>query len=493
MPQPRPYQLTKSRLLSFRQCPKKLHLETYRRELATTDAALQRIFDQGHEVGQKARELYGPGPVMDIKGEGGALAVVAETRRLLTSSYRGPVYEAGFLHEGVLVLADVVIVSDAGLRAIEVKSSTSVKDINLFDCAVQSWVMAGAGFPATNIFLAHINSGFVYAGDDDYRGLFTEVAVDEEVRGLAGLVPSIVASAKGVLANPEPVLKMGPHCYAPYACSFESHCEGTPAEYPIHTLPRIGKRRWALEAEGFRDIRDIPAERLSNPNQLRVWHAVRNGKAELNPEARKLLSRLEYPRYYLDFETIGFAVPIWADTRPYEQLPFQWSCKIERAPSQFESADFLDLSGQPPMRACAEKLLATLGSSGAIITYSAFEARVIGDLAKRFPDLAPGLKALLPRLTDLLPITRDHYYHPRMAGSWSIKSVLPTIAPDLDYALLDGVQDGGGAQAAYLEAVGTSDPGRKEQLKDQLLRYCGQDVEAMVRVAKHFCEQYNDS
>ena len=138
------------------------------------------------------------------------------------------------------------------------------------------------------------------------------------------------------------------------------------------------------------------------------------------------------------------------------------------------------------MRAGAEQLLTTLGTKGPIIVYSSFESQVIGGLAKRFSDLSADLKALLPRLIDLLPVTRDHYYDPRMAGSWSIKNVLPTIAPDLDYALLDGVKDGGEAQMAYLEAVRTSEPGRKEQLKDQLLRYCGQDVEAMVRVAKHF-------
>jgi len=119
--------------------------------------------------------------------------------------------------------------------------------------------------------------------------------------------------------------------------------------------------------------------------------------------------------------------------------------------------------------------------------YSSFESTRIRDLAKRFPKMATSLLAINDRLVDLLPIAQEHYYHPDQQGSWSIKSVLPTIAPDLLYDELDGVQDGGMAVLAYREAIDTkTTAGRKNEIKRQLLDYCGLDTYAMVRLWKFF-------
>ncbi len=180
-----------------------------------------------------------------------------------------------------------------------------------------------------------------------------------------------------------------------------------------------------------------------------------------------------------------FAVPIWAGTRPWEQLPFQWSCHIERAPGELEHREFLDTSGDAPMRACAETLLKTLGTQGPVFVYSGFERRILGELADRFPDLAAGLHAVSGRLVDLLPVTREAWYHPAMKGSWSIKDVLPTVAPDLDYADLGEVADGTAAQNAFAEAIhpGTP-PERADEIAASLLSYCSYDTLALVRLGR---------
>jgi len=191
------------------------------------------------------------------------------------------------------------------------------------------------------------------------------------------------------------------------------------------------------------------------------------------------------PRFFLDFETISFGVPVWAGTRPYRQLPFQWSLHVECEGGGLEHREFLDTSGEPPMRACAESLLEALGDAGPILVYTGFERARIDELAARFPDLAPALRAAAARLVDLHPIVREHYYHPAMMGSWSLKAVLPTIAPDLDYAQLDEVRDGEMAQTAYLEAISPQTaPERRAALRESLLRYCEVDTLAMVRLAR---------
>jgi hypothetical protein len=196
---------------------------------------------------------------------------------------------------------------------------------------------------------------------------------------------------------------------------------------------------------------------------------------------------LSLPRYYLDFETIGPAVPIFAGTRPFEALPFQWSCHIEKGSGAIEHAEFLELDGEPPMRRLAESLLATLGTRGPILVYTPYERRVLNELAARYADLAAGLSALAERIVDLHPIARRHYYHPAMHGSWSIKAVLPTVAPDLSYDTLGAVRDGLAAQAAYFEAIDAKTPaGRREALRRALLDYCRRDTLALVRLVEFF-------
>jgi hypothetical protein len=201
-----------------------------------------------------------------------------------------------------------------------------------------------------------------------------------------------------------------------------------------------------------------------------------------------LVRALPYPRYFFDFEGIDFPVPRWAGVRPYEQVPFQWSCHIERRPGEFTHLEFLDFSGNDPTIPCIEKMqeAIALDDGGPIIVYhKTYEKTVMENMAIRHPEHAATLQNYIGRLIDLLPIVKDHFYHPDMRGSFSIKKVLPVIAPDLGYDALDEVQEGVGAQVAYLYATldPMTTPMRKADLQAKLLKYCGQDTWAMVEVA----------
>jgi hypothetical protein len=255
-------------------------------------------------------------------------------------------------------------------------------------------------------------------------------------------------------------------------------------EYPVEILPYGKAIASELRGDGYKDLREVPTDRLSNPKHLKVHAATLSGNAILDQEAIPQIQALQYPRYYLDFETIGFAVPIWTGTRPYMQLPFQWSCHIEQADGSIAHQEFLDLSGNDPREAFAKTLIKAVSTHGPVIVYNAgFEGARIKELAAAFPQLSSELLAIPERFFDLLPLARNHYYHPDMKGSWSIKDVLPTIAPELDYANLE-VGDGGMAQDAYREAI---DPGtpkdRKSHIREAMLRYCKQDTFAMVKIA----------
>ena len=168
--------LSKSRILSALQCPRKAHLEAHRPELAQYSAQTLAAFETGHEVGDLAVMLYGGDSGVYIEYSGGGFArQLAQTAELMTSMFRTPIFEATLEHDGVLVREDVLLPLDGdNWRVVEVKSSTSVKDYYVHDCVVQYWVHRGAGYPLDSIALAHVDRGFVYRGGGDYGGLLVE-------------------------------------------------------------------------------------------------------------------------------------------------------------------------------------------------------------------------------------------------------------------------------------------------------------------------------
>ena len=481
--------LSKSKIAAGLQCERRLWLETHRRDAIEVTAEAQAAFDTGNEIGEIARQLFGPGVLV---GHQAALDhAVAESRELIATRPRLTLFEAAFRHSDVLVRADVLKPVRGGYDLIEVKSSTEVKDQYLNDCAIQAWVISRAGVPLRRVHVAHVNNQFVYRGDGSYVGLLVTQDVTDAVRKRMTQVSGWVRRLKQVLIGKEPGMKTGPHCDVPYACPCFEYCraqEPAGPRYPVDILPHAGKLLLALREEGYVDLCKVPAERLQNPRHLRVHAASISGKAFLDAQAAKEMRKISHPRYYLDFETVNFAVPRWAETRPYQQLPFQWSCHIQKADGSLEARMFLDLSGQPPMRAFAESLLNAIGRRGPILVYNApFEKARISELATMFPDIAARLESLLSRVVDLLPITREHYYHPDMMGSWSIKKVVPTIAPDLDYGNLENVASSGDAPLAYCEAIHPeTTAARRAELDAALRRYCANDTLAMVRLVQTF-------
>ncbi len=480
-----PHGLSKSRLLAFRQCPKRLWLHVHRRELEEISEPAAFAFGHGHTVGAVARALQPDGMLIETDNLAEALAT---TRRVMAEQPGRPIFEATFEHAGVLVRADVMTPEPGGYRMTEVKASTRVKDYHLIDCAIQTWVCQQAGIPITRTELAHVDTRFVYPGGGDYRGLFNPVDVGELIGALLPEVPTWVAAARATLTGEEPVIEPAAHCHVPFDCPFLAYCnrDQTPDEspaYPVGSLPHGGRLAAALLSEGYADLRQVPPDRLSKPRHRRMQRVAMTERAELDPVAGETLRHLPYPRYYLDFESIQFAAPIWAGTRPYQQLVFQWSCHIEREPGKLEHAEYLGESGQDPRRAFAERLIATLGEHGPVFVYNqSFEGGCLRQLAAAYADLAKPLQALCERLADLLPLARKHYYHPAMQGSWSIKAVLPTVAPDLAYETL-AVQHGGMAQQACLELIEPGiTPQRREELRQGLLAYCGLDTLALVRL-----------
>ena len=484
----KPY-LSKSRLISAWQCAKKLHLEKHHPEHAEVSARTESLFATGNQVGEIAQQFYGTDTSVEIAFN--FKTMVAETKRLFESGADFPVFEATFRHENVLIRADVMIPEgegeNQGWHLIEVKASTSVKDYHVLDCAIQDWVLRNSGINVLSVTLAHINNQFVYVGDGNYAGLLLENDLTEKCRNLERDVLELVAEARDAVTGPMPLINVGAQCTKPYDCQFQAYCWPNDTEYPILGLGGSRAKLGDFVALGAHDIRDVPIDQITAETQQRIRRVTKSGEPELLPGAKEEIDALAYPRHYLDFETIGPAVPIWAGTRPYAAVPIQWSCHSEEEDGSLRHEAFLDLSGEPPTRPLAEKMIACLGDSGPVLMYTSYEKGVIEGLTRLFPDLTEPLLAIVSRLVDLHPIVKRHYYHPKMLGSWSIKAVLPCIAPHMNYSELEGINEGMGASDGYLEAIAAeAAPTRKAELEKQLLRYCKFDTEAMVEIVRFF-------
>lgn len=487
--------LSKSKLVTYRLCQKRLWLEEHSDQAdasAPSPAALRRMA-VGNQIGSLAQRLYDPlgkGVEIDRRKEGVEKAI-GRSSALLTASQ--PIFEAGFTTEGAYAFADLMLpVRKAGKRAwrmIEVKSGTKVENHHRDDAAIQAYIAGNARIPLASVAIAHIDSTWVYPGSEDYRGLLKEEDLTVEVLGRKAEVKSWIADAHKVLRKrTEPAVCTGKHCTDPWECGYLDYCQSQEpqARYPVGWLPnlRTNAVREHIQTNEVIDMRKVP-DTFLNELQRRVKAHTLSGKSYFDAAgAAAALRKHKLPAYFLDFETIMLAIPIWKGTKPYEQIPFQFSVRRLSGTGELETDGFLDLSGDDPSKTCAEALIRTCGQRGPVFAYHAsFEKARIKELAGRLPKFKRPLLALAERIVDLEPITRDHYYHPSQHGSWSIKQVLPAMVPELRYDQLDGVQDGGMAMEAYLTAI---DPktshAEKAKIERQLREYCALDTYAMVRM-----------
>lgn len=498
--------LTKSDLLSWRQCPRKLWLE--RNSLpAEENTSLDRRVRDGVRVGEEARKQLGRNLTW-VTGIQDRAEASQEAYRVLEEAPDRAGVEVPVVRDDLYVRLDALVPRAGGWVLRETKASgfplksdkvtpDKPKAHYLDDVAIQAWALDGSPLRCQAAELNLLDNTWRYPGGGDCTGLFRQMDVTSEIAERRALVPSWVAAAKAIVEGGKPEATTGSHCSTPYDCRFREICkadEPPETQHPLTLLPGSGGKSLArkLAQAGYNSLLEVPAERFDGsaaPLYLRVQRAHREGTYVLEAAAKDAMAAYGYPRYFLDFEGIDFPVPQWQGVRPYEQVPFQFSCHIEREPGVFEHAEHLNVSGEDPSTGFLASLAQSVGSAGAgpIFVWGAtYEKTALKYLATRHPEQAPLVEALIGRMVDLIPLVQTYYYHPIMRGSYSIKAVLPTIAPELGYTELDEVQEGTGAQVAYMRLLfdDLADE-RKRELEGRLRVYCRQDTWAMVEVA-HF-------
>lgn len=475
--------LSKSTYVQGLQCQKLLWFRyNAKDQLEPPGAQAQAIFDQGHEVGDWAKRRF-PDGLEIARGNADFDEVCAETRRQLP--LRRPLFEPAFRAAGGYARIDILnpVEGDAW-DIIEVKSSTSVKDVYLQDVAFQAHVGTAAGLTIRRCYVLHINSGYVRQGDVDPQRLFTQVDVTRQVAALsADIEERMTGFGRVIGAATHPVVNIGPQCNSPYECPLTHRCWSFLPEHNVTTLYRGTKKAFKLLDEGVTAITAIPATaKLSKVQQIQR-EAILANQAHADPaQLRAFLGRLEYPLHYLDFETMGSAVPLFDGSRPFEQIPFQFSLHVVRHPgAEPEHYSFLAEGREDPRSRFMNVLVERLGATGSIVAYNAgFERGVLAGCAQVLPQHAAWVRSLPSRIVDLLePFRKFHCYHPAQHGSASIKAVLPAFTGK-DYSAL-AIGEGGTASLEFVR-VTFSDVTAEERarVRQHLEEYCQLDTLAMV-------------
>jgi len=455
---------------------------------AEPDAANEAVIEQGREVGLLARQMF-PGGV-EVRSEGGLDQAIRATREIIGNRDVPAIFEGTFEHNGVLVRVDVLHRrKDGRWRLIEIKSTADVRDHHLDDVAIQHRVVTRTGVDLAASCLAHVNREYVYEGGAiNVHRFFRIRNLTRQVERLQAELTVQLRSEFRVLAMTEaPNIPAGRQCSDPFTCEFFDHCNPPIPDDHILRLPRIHASTVAkLVALGVQSIRDIPENYPLTDRLRRACASVQMGKPWYGPEIGEELRKLKYPLYFADFETLYPAIPRFAGMRPYDQIPFQWSVHVQRQPGAApEHIEFLATDTSDPRPAFISALCNTLGDRGSIVVYhQQFESQRLSDLASWLPEFSARITKIQHRLWDLLPIVRNHVYHPAFGGSYSLKSVLPALVPEMTYEGME-VADGQAAGLAWESLIGgVCGEAERQRKRKALLDYCGQDTLGMVRLVE---------
>ena len=478
-----PY-ISKSKFLQGLQCPKLIWSAFNAKHLLpVADANTQAVFDQGHEVGTLAKRIF-PNGIEILSDPTDFEGAIQLTKKHLPS--RRPIFEATLSSNGGLARVDILNpVGKDEWDIVEVKSTTSLKDVHIPDLAFQTWVFTEAGIKIRRCFLCHINNQFVRHGEIDPKELFTLCDVTAEVSAYSSEIEERISEmGKTIRASKCPEIQIGKHCDSPYTCPLYEHCWSFLPAHSVFDLYHDQKgRRWDLLKRNILRLSEIPTDYPLSPKQVIQRKVAQSGTPHVeHTKIQTFLKNLEYPLHFLDFETFSTAIPMFDGTRPYEQIPFQFSLHIiPKAGTKPEHRKFLADGRNDPRADFMRQLKSSIEPSGSIVVFNApFEKSRMKECAELLPEYKSWVSAVNGRIVDLLnPFKAFSFYHPNQCGSASMKLVLPALTGK-DYSRLE-IQEGGAASREFVRVTfGDVTESERKRVRKALDEYCGQDTEGMV-------------
>ena len=481
--------LTKSGFLKYLQCPKALWLYKNRKDLLPeVDENKQAIFDAGYEVESYAYELF-PGGVHAYKDGDSFWEPIERTKKLIKENK--VIFQPSFLADNLFCRSDIIKYDTENdcWDIIEVKSSTQPHDIHYKDLSFQKICLESSGIKVGRVFLKFINNQYVKRGEIEPEKLFLKQDITAEVEGIEEDTRIEIKDALKVVAlSEEPKVKILRQCHSPYGCDFIDYCfKDTPEDSIYSIAGALGSKKLdKLLDEGILEVPDIPPEMLTTKKLERHHYVTKNNTVHIEKESiRREIQKIEYPIYYLDYETYSSAIPIFDGYRPYQRIVFQYSLHIQREPEgELEHYYFLTKDFKDPTQELSASLKKVVGSKGSFVSWNkSFEEGCNTEMGQRCSEFKNFYKDINDRMFDLMEIFKQGYYvHKKFHGSASLKKVLPVMAPELSYGDLN-IQEGMAASNIWGKTIRSDiEQQEKEKVFNSLLDYCELDTLAMVRI-----------
>ena len=460
-----------------------------------------RIF-QGNQVGMLARTHFPTGQLIS----GSTIqSAIASTRQLINTHENIILFEGAFEHDGFVARADILVKTGQDYQLIEVKSSTPKKlhiaegKPYLDDIAYTFWILSSTGINITSAQLWFLNKS--YRMGEPPLNLFKKEDCTEDAGKQAQAYASLGTGKKSIITAPQK-----PNCLLKAACKGCEHAHSCFKNFDQHTIfqiPKMSKKKMQdLIDQGITTAGAIPPGEITAAG-LNAYTCLVNGQDLCQKQSIKdAVAQWEYPIGYFDFETINPALPLISDCEPYAQIPFQYSLHIAQTAQQskkaFQHKEFLANPAhlQAEVLKLAQQMAADLKECKTIVAYHmSFEQARTKWLAewvnkKGVPQLADQLLAIRDRFVDLEPLIKDHFYDLSFQGSYSIKKVLPVVAPGLSYQGMN-VANGADAAGVFLNMVLNRvqtlvNQGYTVPSRANLLEYCKKDTWAMVEIVDYF-------
>lgn len=486
--------LSKTDYLLYRECKKNAWMKIHRPEVYYQNelsAFEKMIIQTGNEVELVSRGLFPSGLLIEgrnHKAQEQTLDSIKKKQAVL--------FQALFEFDGFLAAIDILEFNPDSNAYIlyEVKSTNEIDEkTHYYDLAFQVNLLRKCGITIEKINLLHLNKEYIRNGELNTVTLFRIDDVTEKIESIYEEVAIEMETAKEYLSQDS--LPAG-YCLCIYKgrsnhCTCFSIINSDIPEYSIHDIARIGlsKKKLAdLVDSNIFHIHEVPVHiKLSDIQQNQI-DAHRLDKIILNKETIKNeLQSLEFPLYFLDYETLPCAIPRYDGFSPYQHIPFQYSLYVVESPdSNPRLIDFLYAEFGDPSTHFVKSLKEHIGDTGSVIVWNkSFECGRNNEIAVRIPEMKEYIESLNGRVYDLMDIFKKQYYvHKGFRGSTSIKKILPVLVPSLTYKELD-IQDGGSA-AEMWNRLCTEDL-RKEE-RDTIIKnlkiYCGMDAYAMYAIWK---------
>ena len=489
--------LTKSRYCSGLQCKKILWLNKFKPEIIKAESDESRL-KTGREVGELAKGLFGD--YIDIPYDEGINLRIDATKKALEDA-PNVIAEASFLHENNFCSVDILKNDSDGVEIYEVKSSTKIKDIYLDDVSYQYFVLANLGLDVKKASIVYINNEYVRGNELDINRLFNIEEVTDIVRQKQDEIKSDIGLIDDFMqvhgSENEPDTDIGPYCFDPYGCAFWNYCtRDLPSPNVFDVAGMWKSQKFEKYYEGIISFEDLENEDLNRKYLEQIDFELNNRPPKINRNAiREFLATLKYPLYFIDYESCNWAVPEIVGTKPYQQIPFQYSLHIiqhEGAP--LEHREFLaEADDEDIIRSFAESMIGDMPDDGSVIVYNkGFESARNREIGEMYPDLSSEMERINSNIVDLMvPFRSRDYYTREMEGSYSIKKVLPALCPELSYDDLPLIHNGGQASDAFMSLKDKTQEER-EEIRYGLLKYCELDTLAMVRIWEKLNEATGD-